>query len=208
MKLKIEFGRTTSPRLEEAIQKAEKIPGFKRREGPKGPKVSVLTDVPFDNQKLWHNITELLYIVGSWKSTVISFGDNQIQPHWRATEEISTVISCYSMKQATSRGVDYCYGKDAPTSDMTAFGCRFLKGVGLQDYGSKLRWYEFGRLSDDQNLFTVDKKEIAARLREASKAEAFLSCPAFSWTPRYRGTEFSSDSDRLREIGGVFNQIF
>jgi ATP-dependent 26S proteasome regulatory subunit len=181
MKLKIEFGRTTSPVLEEAIQKAEKIPGFKRSEGPKKPKFCIVTDIPFNDQELWHNIVELLNIVGSWKSTAISYDDNQIQSHWRVIQEIQHVINCYSMKQATNRAVDYCYGKDAPTSDMTSFGCRFLKGVGLQEYGTKIRWYEFGRLSDDQKFFTVDKKAIVARIREEIKNEACLSCPAFSW---------------------------
>src|ERR1035437_7430702 len=145
----IQFGRTTSARLQEAIRKAQNLPGFTQRDGEKGEAISVAMDVPFANPKLWNEIEYLLRIVELWKSTTISIDGKQV-PSWsQATRELSEIISCYTAKQSARRDADYCLGIDTPTSDMTSFGCRFLKGVNLRDFGRNgARWYEFGYLSD------------------------------------------------------------
>jgi AAA+ superfamily predicted ATPase len=183
MNLEIHFGRTTSGRLPEAIRKAQKIPGFTKRDGPKGPEVLVSTEVPFGDPELWRRIEELLGTVGSWKSTAVLLGGKAIRPWWRLTRELSQVISCYGKKEATDRSLDYCSGKDTPSADISAFGCRFIKGVDIKEWGgNRIRWYEFGRLSNDQKRFAVDKNAILARLRSETKGEPCLSCPAFSWT--------------------------
>jgi len=182
MKLTIQFGQTSSPRLQDAIRKAQAFCGFTQRDGDRGPQISVAMDVPFANPKRWKQIEDLLRLVGPWKSTIIGLDGKQVQPYWQATWELSQIVSCYSAKQSARYDVDYCLGKHTPNADMTSFGCRFLKGVDLPNFGRNgARWYEFGHLGDDHKLFTVDKEAIDARLRNENSSQLCVSCPAFSW---------------------------
>jgi AAA+ superfamily predicted ATPase len=182
MRLTIQFGRTTSARLQEAIRKAQNLPGFTQRDGERGQAISVAMDVPFANPTLWKEIDDLLRIVERWKSTTISLDGKPVPAYSQATWELAEIISCYAAKQSARSGADYCLGIETPTSDITSFGCRFLKGVYLRDFGrSGARWYEFGYLSDDHKRFTTDKKAVEARLRDENRSRLCVSCPAFSW---------------------------
>jgi transitional endoplasmic reticulum ATPase len=182
MNIEIRFGRTRSERLLEAIRKAEKIPGFTQQDGAGGLEIIVSTTVPFKEQKLWRRIEDLLQIVGAWQSTSVWL-DGKAIPPGRLTSDFWQVIACYRQKQGTDQSIDYCSGKSTPSADISTFGCRLIKGVDVNERdGNQICWYEFGRLSDDQKRFAVDKEAIVARLRHETSGEPCLSCPAFSWT--------------------------
>ncbi len=182
MNLEIRFGRTRSPRLPEAIRQAEKIPGFAKHDGARGTEIIVSTRIPFEDPELWRRIEDLLGTVRSWQSTTLSVDGKAITP-WRFTADLAEVISCYRKKQATDPSLDYCSGKETPSADISCFGCRLLKGVDVHEWGpDRIRWYQFGHLSEDQKSLAVDKTAILARLRHEAADAPCVWCPAFSWT--------------------------
>jgi transitional endoplasmic reticulum ATPase len=181
MKLEIRFGRTKSPNLPEAIRQAEKMPGYAQHERGREVEIIVSTMVPFEDPELWQRIEELLATVRLWKSTLVLLDGTAITP-FQLTRDLSPVIACYGKKRRTDPILAYCSGKETPTADISCFGCRLIKGVDL--YGgseSRVRWYQFGRLSEDQKRFAVDKDAIVARLRHENTGQPCLLCPAFSW---------------------------
>jgi len=181
MKLEIRFGRTKSVRLPEAIRQAEKMPGYTKHDRGREVEVVVSTMVPFEDPELWQRIEELIATVGSWQYTQILLDGNVITP-WQLTRDLSPVIACYGKKRRTDPTPAYCSGKETPTADISCFGCRLIKGVDVNGGSeSRVRWYQFGRLSEDQKRFVVDKDAILARLRHENTCQPCLSCPAFSW---------------------------
>ena len=175
------IGKTRSRRLQDAIRQAEKIPGFSKPEGA-GVEMVIEIRVPFEDSKVWHRIQELRYPLGRWKSTVVLLDGKEIEPG-QLSSDLSQVVACYRSKQSSDPLLHYCSGRDRPNGDISAFGCRLIKGVDLRDWGgSEMHWYEFGALSADQKRFAVDKDAILGRLRHKTIDKACVSCPAFSWT--------------------------
>src|SRR5438309_150603 len=133
MNLEIRFGKTRSPRREDAIRQAEKIPGFSKPDGARVEMV-VATRVPFESPEQWRRIEALLSTVASWQSTVVLVDGRQIDPG-QLSADLSQVVACYKKKQTTDPSLDYCSGKERPSADISAFGCRLMKGVDLRDWG-------------------------------------------------------------------------
>ena len=182
MNLEIRFGRTRSPRFSEAVRQAQKIPGCTKREGEGGVQITVCTSVPFDDPALWRRVQELLWIVGSWQSTSVCLDGKVVDPVL-LVGDLSRLIECYVQKKRSDPCLDYCSGKQSPSSDISAFGCRFIQGVSVgPGRENRIPWYEFGRLSADQKRFAVDRDAILGRLRSETAGQACLACPAFSWT--------------------------
>jgi AAA+ superfamily predicted ATPase len=182
MKIEITFGQTTSTNLKTAVRIAKALPGYSIKAGPKGEIHSIDTSIPFDNSELWEELRELLAMVGSWKTTSLKIDGKEARQSWRTLGEISEVISCYGQRPSDKRGDDYCCGKQTPTDDTTAFGCRFVKGIDFSEWGRNHGpWYHFGHLEDDNSVFRVDKNLILETLKSATEGEYCLACPAYTW---------------------------
>lgn len=182
IKLEITFGQTTSINLKNAVRAAKTMPGYSTKEGPKGVIHSIVIEIPFGDAQLWESLRELFAMVGSWKTTSIKIAGQECRQAWRTLGEISEVVSCYSHRPSDARGDDYCCGKQSPTDDTTVFGCHFIKGVDLSNWGrNHAPWYHFGTLKNDNAVFHIDKKLIIKTLKSATEGEYCLTCPAFSW---------------------------
>jgi len=149
MNLEIRFGNTRSARLTDAIRQAEQIPGFTKPEGAGAREMVVSTELPFGAPALWWKIECLLETVRCRQSTVVLLDGRPIDA-LELSSGLHAVLSCYWKKQGFDSSLDYCSGKDTPTADISAFGCRFIRGVGLYERDNdNIPWYEFGQQSAD-----------------------------------------------------------
>src|SRR5689334_2240586 len=113
--------------------------------------------------------------VRSWQSTVVLLDGRPIDA-LELSSVPGQVLSCYWKKQGLDESLDYCRGRETPTADISAFGCRFIKGVGLYERrDDNIPWYEFGQLSSDKQRFVIDKDGILSRLRHATAREVCVS---------------------------------
>jgi transitional endoplasmic reticulum ATPase len=180
--IEISFGKTTSPDLRAAIRSAQSFPGYRVEQHAKGELHYVQTQIPFDDPDTWKRLRSLIETVGRWKTSSVQIGGRDCRPIWRGLHELAEIVECYQRRPNGLRGEDYCRGKETPTADVTAFGCRFVRGVDLLRWGrSRAPWYHFGRLTDDGQRYVVDKIVIANTLRDQSSDLPCQLCQAFSW---------------------------
>lgn len=180
--LEVTFGPTTSPALPGAIRAAEALPGYRTEGEGRHTRHMIATPLPFFDRALWRQLWALLMIVGRWTTTRVQIGGRPCGALWRDMGVLDQVLTCFHRRPAGPRSADYCAGRATPTSDATAWGCRFVRGVDLEAWGDDdAPWFHFGRLTDDHRRFIVDKAAITETLHAGTRDHVCQSCPAFSW---------------------------
>jgi len=184
-KVKIVFGRSSSPNFQNALSLAEKLPTYISKGKGKSEKHSIKLDLLAKDIKYASNLLNLLEYISSWKSTALYINGAKLDQLWLFQRTLAQVCSCYAERRSLPRGDDYCCGKDAPDQDKKFFGCRLEKGINYHDkgysYGNQAQWYQFGSLSKDLSRYNIDKKLIIKTLRAYTEKEPCMLCPAFSW---------------------------
>ncbi len=174
----IRFSKSSSPYFKEALRLAGELPGY-RTIDQKMHEVKILKGL--EEPDLWDRVSALVSLVGGWKRSEVILSGGPTENFWELSDSLTAVGECHARR---GHSPAYCSGKEVPSDDPRAFGCRLARGVScdLERYSAAgPKWYQFGTLSSELTSFTVDKEEILRTVQEETRGQAPTICPAFNW---------------------------
>jgi AAA+ superfamily predicted ATPase len=183
MPLEITFGWSSSPNYPRAVELAQSFRDYTASGAGKALVHHVQVRVSLAKDNPWDKLHLLMQLIAAWRSTRIRL-DGQPARSWRLSFQVAQVKACYARKLQLHAGPGYCSGQNAPSDEVTQFGCRLSKGVSrqLQPWSpSERSWIDFGTLSTQRDRFQVDKEAIFQALQAETQRQVCIYCPAFHW---------------------------
>jgi transitional endoplasmic reticulum ATPase len=184
MPLEITFGWSSSPNYLRAVELAQSFRGYTASGAGKTLIHQVQTPVSLAKDSPWDKLQLLLQLVAAWRSTRLRLAGQPVR-FWRLCFQVAQVKACYARKLQLHAGPGYCSGQNAPSDEVTHFGCRWSQGVSPQlrpwSPSSQRSWIGFGTLSVQRDRFQVDKEAIFQALQAETQRHVCVYCPAFHW---------------------------
>lgn len=178
VKANIYFPQSRAAAYQQACKTAAEFPGYRALEGGH----SVVISAPLGNRPAWKKFLGLAWLVHKWAGVVVEFNGIQPQNIGHKIAEVRAILDCSENRALSAQGDDWCCGRQAPARDPLCFGCRYLSGPVLSFYpGGPPAWWEYGKLSSDLKVFTVDLNGLVDRLYAANEGQDCVCCPHFSW---------------------------
>jgi AAA+ superfamily predicted ATPase len=187
-RLEITFGSSPSVHYLRAVRLAQRFAGYRSTGTGRDIVHVVRVAPPLTDDVTWDQLAQLLRLVAAWRSTRVMFAGQSIGV-WTLFGQLQRVKACHAQRLRHGTGDAYCSGKGGPSAEARYFGCRCCRGVTRDPHGDSLdapSWLQFGRLSAARTSFRVDKRAIYRALKQRTRSQACVFCPAFQWE-RVRG---------------------
>ena len=178
----IRFPKSSSPAFGEALEIAKTFPTYRFSAERKMHELTV--PLALDEGDLWERVSRLADLVGHWKHSRVVVEGAAVENFFEFRDALSQIKQCHAERRRSGLGDLYCSGRDTPSAEASAFGCRLLGGVardGEDLFNGGAPWFHFGELAEDQAAFRVDKAEISRMLKTRNARELCTACPHFSW---------------------------
>jgi SpoVK/Ycf46/Vps4 family AAA+-type ATPase len=122
-------------------------------------------------------------MIAAWRSTRVLLAGQPVGV-WTFFDQLQRVKACHSQRRRRGGGNLFCSGKHGPSDEARYFGCRCCHAVTRDPQAGSLdgpSWLQFGRLSAARDFFRVDKSAIYRTLKQQTRSQACVFCPAFQW---------------------------
>jgi len=184
--VEVAFGKSTSSNYRVAVRLAKRFSSYQEIGEGTNVRHLIREQLLFDEESQWSRICKLGQLVGSWKSAMFALNGKPQQSMWQIERDVGEVHRCCGCRRQSILGESFCLGKDSPDDDPQYFGCRFITAITPQTeskYNSQAdqKWYQFGDLSEDNQEFHIDAKQIASLVSKHTEKQLCTRCPYFDW---------------------------
>lgn len=173
----IKFGKSSSGNYQIALNNAKDFLDFK----PIGDNstfnvIKTHTEEIYNNHKTFENLLSIIY---GWKSTVITYKGQEIQPY-NFINQFNEVINCSKGYENSVVKETYC----SISQSFEGWGCNFLKDIKRHPnshghYNSSTRyWYKFGSF-ESEKIWKINKALIKEHLKKEVENKQLELCPFF-----------------------------
>lgn len=174
----IKFGKSTSSNYQTAVNIAKKFSDFT----PIGNN-STVNAIRTDSEEIFNKYKtfENLYsIICGWKSTVITYKGQEIQPY-NFFHQFNQVLKCSKDYENSVVKETYCN----ISNTLEGWGCKFLTDIKRHldsdgyYYSSTKYWYKFGSF-ESEKVWKVNKALIIEHLKKEVENKKVEHCPIFN----------------------------
>lgn len=193
----IKFGKSSSSNYQTAVNIAKKFSDFTALDGQ-----SSVNIIKTDSEEIYNKYKtfEKLYsIIYGWKSTVITYKGQEIQPY-NFFHQFNLILKC-------SKGYDNSVVKETYcnlSNTLEGWGCKHLTDIKRHldsdgyYYSSTKYWYRFGNF-ESEKVWKVNKALIREHLKKEVENKKIEHCPIFSIEKIFKAVDELPDTINLEE---------
>lgn len=175
-KLKIKFHKSSSPNYESVIKLSKQFDTFKQDDKTN----EIILDMPELHKKrvLLHNI---LGYITSWKYTLLSFDDEQIDGLY--IRILSQILECSNEYKKAFNKETHCY---LDKQFIEGWHCKYISEIKrhlpdyIWDYNKNYSkyWFDFGKFDKESN-WVIDKDSLLANILNEVGVKKIYVCPYY-----------------------------
>ena len=178
MKIKLEFGKSTSPNYKKAINQLKKFDDYNIATDL-DPTNSIIVGLEELHDK-YSNLEKLYEITKYWKTTNLYLDDKPINIY--EIKSITNILACSEGYYKSVVNENYCSGYHSENE----WGCKFLTSIynGMPKYGLSYNdnfkyWFQFGKFISETK-WEIDKNRIKDILEKESLMQKINNCKKFN----------------------------